>query len=124
MPYSLYYFFQRSYYPLGAGEAAANADRWDVQDQRYEQEGSGQQNIQRKPTGFERGTLQDHWANWPTQSPICTGDDGISLGLEGITFPKWRTESIKAGDNAIVPQVAYQLFRAIELTNQAYPVKH
>lgn len=35
-------------------------------------------------------------------------------GIYGITFPKWRNESIKAGGNAIVPQVALQIFRAIE----------
>jgi DNA (cytosine-5)-methyltransferase 1 len=33
--------------------------------------------------------------------------------LDRITFPKWRNESIKAGGNAIVPQVAYQIFKAI-----------
>jgi DNA (cytosine-5)-methyltransferase 1 len=34
--------------------------------------------------------------------------------LDGITFSKWRNESIKAGGNAIVPQVVYQIFKAIE----------
>jgi DNA (cytosine-5)-methyltransferase 1 len=33
--------------------------------------------------------------------------------LDSITFPKWRNESIKAAGNAIVPQVAYQIFKAI-----------
>jgi DNA (cytosine-5)-methyltransferase 1 len=54
------------------------------------------------------------WNNFPTQSPICDGNDGISDRLDGITFSKWRNESIKAGGNAIVPQVAYQIFKAIE----------
>ena len=54
------------------------------------------------------------WENFPTQSPVCNGDDGIPAGLDGITFPKWRNESIKAGGNAIVPQVAYQIFKAIQ----------
>lgn len=35
-------------------------------------------------------------------------------GLYGITFPKWRNESIKAAGNAIVPQVAFQIFKAIQ----------
>jgi DNA (cytosine-5)-methyltransferase 1 len=52
---------------------------------------------------------------FPTQSPICIGDDGISDRLDSITFPKWRNESIKAGGNAIVPQVAYQIFKALSL---------
>ena len=33
--------------------------------------------------------------------------------LDSITFSKWRKESIKAYGNAIVPQVAYQIFKAI-----------
>lgn len=53
------------------------------------------------------------WEQWPTQSPICSGDDGLSNQLDGITFPKWRQESIKAYGNAIVPQVAYQIFKAL-----------
>ena len=50
---------------------------------------------------------------WPTQPPICSGDDGLPTELDGITFPKWRNESIKAYGNAIVPQVALQIFEAI-----------
>ena len=34
-------------------------------------------------------------------------DDGISGRLDGITFSKWRQESIKAYGNAWVPQVAF-----------------
>ena len=52
----------------------------------------------------------DHMA----QSPVCGGDDGLPTELDGITFPKWRAESIKAYGNAIVPQVAYQIFQAIK----------
>jgi DNA (cytosine-5)-methyltransferase 1 len=52
--------------------------------------------------------------NFPTQSPLCSRDDGISGRLDGITFPRWRNESIKAYGNAIVPAVAYQIFKAIE----------
>jgi len=54
------------------------------------------------------------WETFPTVSPICNGDDGLSNRLDSITFPKWRNESIKAGGNAIVPQVVYQIFKAIE----------
>lgn len=39
-------------------------------------------------------------------------------GLFGITFSKWRNETIKAGGNAIVPQVALQIFKAIESFNR------
>jgi DNA (cytosine-5)-methyltransferase 1 len=61
---------------------------------------------------------RNDWENFPTQSPICGGDDGIPTKLDGITFPKWRNESIKGYGNAVVPQVVYQIFKAIEKTNQ------
>jgi DNA (cytosine-5)-methyltransferase 1 len=41
--------------------------------------------------------------------------NGVPKELDGITFPKWRNESIKAYGNAIVPQVAFEIFKAIEL---------
>ena len=56
------------------------------------------------------------WTGFPTQSPVRSGDDGISPGLDGITFPKWRQESIKAYGNAVVPQVVYEIFKAIQET--------
>lgn len=61
------------------------------------------------------GTKQcSSWECFPTQSPVCSGDDGLPERLDGITFSKWRNESIKAYGNAIVPQVAYQIFKAIQ----------
>ena len=54
------------------------------------------------------------WSNFPTQSPVCSRNDGFSSELAGITVPKHRNESIKAYGNAIVPQVAYQIFKAID----------
>jgi DNA (cytosine-5)-methyltransferase 1 len=61
---------------------------------------------------------QHTWENWPTVAPICSGDDGLPSELDGITFPKWRNESIKGYGNAIVPQVAMQIFAAIEQYEQ------
>ncbi len=55
----------------------------------------------------------NNFKNFQTQSPICSGDDGLPTELDGITFPKWRAESIKAYGNAIVPQVAEQIFKSI-----------
>lgn len=74
-----------------------------------------QSNRARKSGFFNQKSKGDHWENFPTQSPVCDGDDGLSSRLDGITFPKWRNESIKAGGNAIVPQVVYQIFKAIEM---------
>ena len=43
--------------------------------------------------------------------------------IYGISFPKWRNESIKASGNAIVPQVVYQIFKAIEQYEQQHNTK-
>jgi DNA (cytosine-5)-methyltransferase 1 len=53
------------------------------------------------------------FSTFPTEPPICGGDDGLPKELDNITFSKWRNESIKAYGNAIVPQVAYQIFKSI-----------
>jgi len=59
-----------------------------------------------------------NWQNFPTQSPICGGDDGLPTKLDGITFSKWRNESIKAYGNAVVPQVVIALFNTINEYNK------
>jgi DNA (cytosine-5)-methyltransferase 1 len=53
------------------------------------------------------------FSNIQTQQLLCSGDDGLPRELDGISFSKWRKESIKAYGNAIVPQVAYQIFKSI-----------
>jgi len=64
------------------------------------------------------GCVRTKWENFPTQSPICGGNDGLPAKLDGITFPKWRNESIKAFGNAIVPQVVFEIFKTIEKYEQ------
>jgi DNA (cytosine-5)-methyltransferase 1 len=66
------------------------------------------------------GCVPSIWANFPTQSPVRSRDDGISAELAGITFSKHRNESIKAYGNAVVPQVVYQIFMAINLFAKDY----
>jgi DNA (cytosine-5)-methyltransferase 1 len=63
---------------------------------------------------FRKSDKRNFWHSFPSVSPICDGDDGLSNRLDSITFSKWRNESIKAGGNAIVPQVAFQIFKSIE----------
>lgn len=59
------------------------------------------------------------WSEWPTQQPIRRRNDGLPSGLSGITFSKHRKESIKAYGNAIVPQVAFEIFKVIKQMNFA-----
>ena len=60
------------------------------------------------------------WDSFPTVSPIHRGNDGLPFPLDDLAIPasKWRTESIKAYGNAIVPQVMYEIFRAIEIVER------
>lgn len=101
--------------------------------------GQQKQNISTEPTeqGFNPGVNNAPgaaWQNFPTQSPVCDGDDGISARLVRYILrtggdcyteeeaekeakkiiSKVRAEGIKAGGNAIVHQVALQIFQAIE----------
>jgi DNA (cytosine-5)-methyltransferase 1 len=61
--------------------------------------------------------------DFPTKPAICGGDDGLPRELDGITFPKWKQETIKAYGNAIVPQVAYEIFKTIIKFNQLNQIK-
>jgi DNA (cytosine-5)-methyltransferase 1 len=60
--------------------------------------------------------LERFWLgqNFPTVPPVCGGNDGLPQELDGITFSKWRRESIKGYGNAIVPQVAHRIFESIK----------
>jgi len=74
-------------------------------------EGQGQEQPRGRDGG---GWISTPWDSFPSQPPVLCGDDGIPRELDGITFPKWRKESIKGYGNAIVPQVVYPIFKAIE----------
>lgn len=82
---------------------------------RHEERNTSTESIREARFNSEKNfTNYSNWKQFPTQSPICGGDDGIPTQLDGITFPKWRNESIKGYGNAVVPQVVYQIFKAIE----------
>ena len=56
---------------------------------------------------FTRTYPKNYWSKFPTQSPFCGRNDGISN----------RVHRVKGLGNAIVPQVAFELFKAIETVN-------
>ena len=62
---------------------------------------------------------KEKWASFPTVSAVHRGNDGIPFDVDklAISIGKWRTESIKAYANAIVPQVMFRIFEAIEAIN-------
>jgi len=61
-----------------------------------------------------KASWSDPNGRWPLESPLCGRNDGISSRLAGITVSKHRNESLKAYGNAIVPQVALMIFKAIK----------
>lgn len=62
----------------------------------------------------------ERWANFPSVSPVHAGNDGIPFRMDraAVSFAKWRNESLKAYGNAIVPQVMYEIFRAIQIVSE------
>lgn len=60
------------------------------------------------------GLFSPTWKNFPTQSPVCGGDDGLPAELDGITVSNWRNNSIKGFGNAVVPHIPYRIFKSIE----------
>jgi DNA (cytosine-5)-methyltransferase 1 len=79
-----------------------------------------------------------NWSNFPTESPIYTGNDGIPTDIlrqriredcMGLLSEKeidkiiskalvtWRKESIKAAGNAVVWQIPFEIFRVIDQMN-------
>lgn len=92
----------------GVGNVAdANRERSDIRT--FETEIS-RDVVATNSSEFER----TNWSDFPTKPPICSGNDGVPDQLDGITFSKWRHESLKAYGNAIVPQVALQIFKVIQ----------
>lgn len=63
----------------------------------------------------ERHDNDGYWENFPTVSPIRDGDDGVPSRLV--------RSAIEAGGNAIVPQVAFEIFKAIALTGSDLTLK-
>lgn len=60
------------------------------------------------------------FTGFPSVQPtICRGDDGLPFDVDDLAISegKWRKESIKAYGNAWVPQVALEIFKAIEEYN-------
>jgi DNA (cytosine-5)-methyltransferase 1 len=73
----------------------------------------GESNWFRESGFVSKNEPRNYWESFPTVSPICSGDDGLSDRLDSITFSKWRKQSIMAGGNAVVPQLIYVLFKTI-----------
>lgn len=76
-----------------------------------------EEGLRRDVPGERRIPRFQGWEGFPTQSPVCRGDDGLPFGVADLSIPfgRWRREAIKALGNAWVPEVAYEIFRMIQM---------
>jgi DNA (cytosine-5)-methyltransferase 1 len=77
--------------------------------------GGEETNGDRKSRLIDQTGKNNDWSTFPTKSPLCSGDDGLPVELDGLTFSEWRKLSLKSYGNAVVPQVVLRIFQTIEL---------
>lgn len=66
----------------------------------------------RRQSGRAHATLERWTEDWPeVAAKLCTLDDGLPPGL--VRPRGWRNAALKAAGNAIVPQVAAEIMRAM-----------
>ena len=114
---------------MGRGYASDPSDTRSQRGKKFGGITSERQESYKQPAG----RICTDWQNFPTQPPVCNGDDGISADLVRYILrtggdcyteeeaekeakriiSKVRAEGIKAGGNAIVHQVALQIFNSI-----------
>jgi DNA (cytosine-5)-methyltransferase 1 len=83
-------------------EVIANNNNKRLQGSSHE---GGVSESRKEPHKQPTGLFCTRWSDFPTQSPVCRRDDGIPN----------RVDRIKSLGNAIVPQVAFEIFKAIQM---------
>jgi DNA (cytosine-5)-methyltransferase 1 len=58
--------------------------------------------------------VRKQFTNFLPEPKTVSRTNGIPIKLDGITFSKWREESTKGYGNAIVPQIGFKIYKAIE----------
>lgn len=132
-------FLSQSAGPVATGTTAGSCDpRLERADESGHCENGERPQVRRYVAGCgdeDATATQRHrgipgWDDFPTQPPVCGGDDGLSDWMDpdavfaGLPDKlrkrrshsvRWRTESIKCYGNAIVPQVVYRILMTIRL---------
>ena len=95
----------------------------DAKIERLQRNGNSRKHRKERAKPFNEqssGSFRSIWRNFPTQPPVCRGNDGLPFDVGDLTIPftKWRQESVKGYGNAIVPQVIFEIFKAIEEVEQ------
>jgi DNA (cytosine-5)-methyltransferase 1 len=71
------------------------------------------------PTDFT-GCITTQWSKAKRGSGNVSKNDGVSEAMDGITVSQWKQQSIKAFGNAIVPQVAFEIFKCINAHERSF----
>lgn len=71
------------------------------------------QELFRKQTSQFPNDITSQFDPKKRSSGIAREGNGLPSSLDGITVPKWKKETFIGAGNAIVPQIAYQLFKII-----------
>lgn len=79
------------------------------------------QNIETSEREFQRSYSREAFRWNIPESRVCQLGEGLPYGLDAITVSKWRGEVIQAIGNAIPPEVAFQIFKALESVHRHCP---
>jgi DNA (cytosine-5)-methyltransferase 1 len=96
------------------GQIIADTNGERLQRRRGNLRGKGAQSNDEQSFRRDRNRAEN-WLEAATQ--LCVVDDGLPRGL---VRPKgWRVNALKAAGNTIVPQIAFEIFKAIEAAEKA-----
>lgn len=103
------------------GKDGENDSPSDADDERFkERDASGIAEEQGRDYWRDPEKYRNIWEGFPTECPVRRRNDGFPEGMDAYSIPykRWRNETIKAYGNALVPQVLYEIFKAIDEINK------
>jgi DNA (cytosine-5)-methyltransferase 1 len=77
------------------------------------------QNIETQQREFQGSYSRETFRWYVPESRVCQLGKGLSYELDDITISHWHGETVQAIGNAIPPQIAYEIFKAIEQFEQS-----
>lgn len=99
------------------GKDGENGSPSNADDERFkERDTSGIAEEQGRDYWRDPEKYRNIWEGFPTECPVRRRNDGFPEGMDAYSIPykRWRNETIKAYGNALVPQVLYEIFKAID----------
>ena len=112
-------------------EPIADTEHSNVQTRRNVSESMGTSDSRREAGRLTNANIQivkgclpiERWRDFPTESPAIGRGYGFPFNVADLSVSEgyWRKECQRAYGNAIVPQVMYEIFKAIEEVTIANP---